>query len=53
MSELGQAEKKQKRKKVRGRDQSLPPGGKRNCGSRRTMIKKKRLKLNEYVICRL
>ena len=53
LSKLGQAEKKQKRKKVRSRDQSLPAGGKRNCGSRRTMIKKKRLKLNEYDICRL
>ena len=47
MSELGQAEKKQKRKKVRGRDQSLPPGGKRNCGSRRTKNEKRSLKMSE------
>ena len=47
LSELGQAEKKQKRKKVRGRDQSLPAGGKRNCGSRRTKNEKKCLKMSE------
>ena len=47
LSELGQAEKKQKRKKVCGRDQSLPPGGKRNCGSRRTKNEKRSLKMSE------
>ena len=47
MSELGQAEKKQKRKKVRGRDQSLPASGKRNCGSRRTKNERKSLKMSE------
>ena len=53
MSELGQAEKKQKRKKVRGRDQSLPPGGKRNCGSRRTKNEERSPKLSDNDICGL
>ena len=47
LSKLGQAEKKQKRKKVRSRDQSLPAGGKRNCGSRRTKNEKRSLKMSE------